>query len=357
MGQVQALLLSIFRWSAVAFAMTLFWSIVIGTNLHAQGSGERIGPEGRKVIDNMSREERREFRSLSRQERREFIQNLLGRRSESHTESKSARKSHVEEKQDLMDATAFEQLDGFVPASEISAEVRAMVGKNRRGDRAKAVEIQMARGGIETGLEPNFIANGNCPEIDSETWAIDYSHKRSWPAIHKGIDIPQPRGTPIRAVADGTVVGKFENKRNRKGIEVMLRHTPVQTGLPYWTYSQYTHLLEMSPLPIGSIVKLGEVIGNTSNSGKMGRRIRRDALHFAILYSAQAAWSNDRKYVALKDGYWMDPNAFYRLDPPYDSQSLANLPDEQKAIPVPYMKADGSFMPPDTKRIWPYRCK
>jgi hypothetical protein len=53
----------------------------------------------------------------------------------------------------------------------------------------------------------------------------------------------------------------------------------------------------------------------------------------------------------------MDPNAFYRLEPPYDSQSLLKLPKVQKQVPVPYMKADGTLVPAGTKRIWPYVCK
>ncbi len=248
-------------------------------------------------------------------------------------------------------------LDGFVPFDEISSDVRKMIGKNRRGNKAAAVDVQKARGVTETGLKPVFADGARCPEIDSEKWAIDYSHKRKGPALHKGIDIPQPRGTQIRAVAAGTVVGKFRNKRNRKGIEVMLRHTPEQTGLPYWTYSQYTHLQEMSPLPIGATVALGQEIGQTANTGKMGRRVRRDALHFAILYSERPEWSNDGRFVAPIDSYWMDPNAFYRLDGPYDSRSLAALPANRKQIPVPVMRADGSFMPKTTKRVWPYVCE
>jgi hypothetical protein len=232
-----------------------------------------------------------------------------------------------------------------------------MVGKYESGGGAGNVAIQKARGVIETYLTPDFINEGTCPEIDSEKWAIDYTYKRERAALHKGIDIPQPRGEPIRAVSDGEVVGKFENKYNRKGIEIMLRHTPLQTGLPYWTYSQYTHLQEMSPLPIGVQVKMGDEIGKTGNTGKMGKRIRRNALHFAILYSEFSEWSNDGVVVTPKDGYFMDPNAFYRLEPPYESQSLVKSPGDQKKVPVPYMKVDGTLLPADTKRIWPYVCK
>lgn len=250
-----------------------------------------------------------------------------------------------------------EKLDGFVPPNQINDKIRRMVGKYKGGGGPENVAIQRARGVIETDLVPDFMEGGNCPEIDSEKWAIDYTHKRERAALHKGIDIPQPRGTPIRAVADGVVVGKFENKRNRKGIEIMLRHTPDQTGLPFWTYSQYTHLREMSPLPIGTNVKMGDEIGKTANTGKMGRRIRRDALHFAILYSESPEWSNDGVVVTPKDGYFMDPNAFYRLEPPYDSQALVKLPRDQKKVSMPYMGVDGRLVPANTKRIWPYACK
>lgn len=249
------------------------------------------------------------------------------------------------------------QLEGFVEPITINDRVRKMVGKYIGGTGVENVAIQRARGVVETGLKPEFINGGNCPQIDSEKWAIDYSYKRDDLALHKGIDIPQPRGTPIRAVANGMVVGKFLNRYSRKGIEIMLRHTPEQTGLPMWTYSQYTHLRKMSPLPIGAMVKMGDVIGRTSNTGKMGKRVRRDALHFAILYSVVPQWSNDGRVVTPKDGYFMDPNAFYRLAPPYDSTSLAALPKEQKRVRVPYRKVDGTQVPSNTKRIWPYACK
>ena len=253
--------------------------------------------------------------------------------------------------------TECEDLEGFVSPSEIDDKIRKMVGKYKGGGGSENVAIQQARGVIETGLYPEFISGARCPEIDSEKWAIDYSHKRGRAALHRGVDIPQPRGTPIRAVASGVVVGRFMNEGRKDGIAVVLRHTPEQTGLKYWTYSQYTHLQEMSPLPIGANVKMGAEVGKTSNTGKMGRKIRRDAVHFAIFYSVHPEWSNDGRVVTPKEGYFMDPNAFYRLQPPYDSQSMLRLPGDQKTVPVPYMKTDGSFVPTETKRIWPYPCE
>ncbi|MGB1006025.1 MAG: M23 family metallopeptidase [Thalassobaculaceae bacterium] len=231
-----------------------------------------------------------------------------------------------------------------------------MVGKSK-GSKAAHVKIQKQRGAIPTGTYPTFAGGANCPKIDSETWAIDYTHKRGKPALHKGIDIPRPNGTPILAVADGTVVGKFKNFNNRKGIEVMLRHTPAETGLPFFTYTQYTHLREMSPLVIGARVKKGAEIGKTSNTGKMGRRVRRDALHFAVVYSRSPNWTNNGRVVAAEESFWMDPVAYFKDEGPYDSQSIKRLDAARKAIDVPYVDASGQTVPATAKRVWPYACK
>ena len=74
--------------------------------------------------------------------------------------------------------TKCEKLEGFVSPSEIDDDIRKMVGKYRGGGGPENVAIQQARGVIETGLYPGFIGGANCPEIDSEKWAIDYSYKR-----------------------------------------------------------------------------------------------------------------------------------------------------------------------------------
>jgi hypothetical protein len=254
-----------------------------------------------------------------------------------------------------MDCSACQGIEGYIPPHEISQALYQMVGKMRKGNKSDDVRVQKERGGIQTGTYPKFIDEGKCPTIDSEKWAIDYSHKRGGAAIHKGVDIPQPKGTPVLAVSSGTVIGKFMNKHNRKGIEVVLRHTPEDTGLPFYTYTQYTHLLEMSPLPIGASVKMGDEIAKIWNTGKMGKKIRRTALHFAVMYSESPDWTNDGTIVVPQDSYWMDPVFFYSNSGPYDSMSVKKVAD--KAISIPYINRGGTVAPSETKRIWPFACK
>ena len=59
--------------------------------------------------------------------------------------------------------------EGFVSPSEIDDQIRKMVGKYRGGSGAENVAIQKARGVIETGLYPEFIAGASCPEIAQES--------------------------------------------------------------------------------------------------------------------------------------------------------------------------------------------
>ncbi len=273
----------------------------------------------------------------------------------------------------LSTQSAWSQGEDLIDMSEIGEEERITFSKSRKDKPKRVYRIQQQRGVIRTGLMPLFDNSVQCRNIDSEVWAKDYSHKRGKPAHHKGIDIPAPRGTPILAVAKGTVVGKFLNQNNAKGIEIVLRHAPDDTGLPFWSYSQYTHLLELPEYAIGSTLTMGERLGKTSNSGISGREARsrnsggisagsgksgsrRNALHFAVFYSESPQYSATKRGIVPLDGYFMDPNAFYRQSGPYDSVSMQKLAQSEKHIKIPYMLDDGRFFPEDSKVVWPYSC-
>ncbi len=200
--------------------------------------------------------------------------------------------------------------------------------------RMQGTEQAVERGMIATGLTATFVG-ANCHEVD-ESWAVNYAGLagRGSDALHGGIDIFAPRGTPVLAVAAGEVVAKYDPANSLQGIQIHLRHSPEDTGLPMWIYTQYTHLLELPELPIGTRVRLGEVIGKNANTGK-GADKRRDALHFAVIYTSSPKYYREDNMIVPQDGWWMDPHALYRAAPPYDSVSMKALPASEKRIAIP----------------------
>ncbi|ODB93224.1 hypothetical protein A3194_00530 [Candidatus Thiodiazotropha endoloripes] len=221
------------------------------------------------------------------------------------------------------------------------------------------------KGLIATGLYPVWPKGIACRGID-ETYAMDYSHKRPKQAYHGGIDLPAPFGTPILAVMSGEVFAIYDAHRsNPRGIEVVLRHTPEQSGLPLYLYSRYTHFDSLPRLTIGQAVAMGDVLGETGNTGVLGcelknrpcrGRTRRPALHFDILYSVRSEYYDTGSVLIPVDGYWMDPNALYRNSMPVDSDSMKALTKDRKGVSIAYTLEGGEVWPVDTKMIWPYAC-
>ncbi|MCK6390500.1 MAG: peptidoglycan DD-metalloendopeptidase family protein [Azonexus sp.] len=227
--------------------------------------------------------------------------------------------------------------------------------KCRDGD-----ELAIRRGLQPTGMSPVFPAAALCPGVD-ETFATDYT-KKTGRGMHGGIDIPVDFGTPMLAAADGTVVGVFSGEHNARGMAVVLRHSPEDTGLPMWTYTEYGHLDAMPELVIGQRVRMGEAIGPTGNSGTNpgapGSQVnnRRPAIHFAVYYSKSRRFSSIRDYLIPDNAHWMDSHAFYRRHGPYDTPAMIALAEADKATAIPVLYADGQTEPANTRRIWPYAC-
>lgn len=247
-------------------------------------------------------------------------------------------------------------LPGQVGKSELTQELRCAIG--RPGD--CSIKLAIEYGLFETGLRPQFPDGVQCRDID-EHFAISYSAKRGREQYHGGIDLPAPWGTPMIAAADGVVVGRYDGFDSYRGKEIILRHRPEDTGFPFYIYTQYAHFDTLPTLQVGDVVRMGQELGPTGNSG-IGRTggqsaKRRPAIHFAAWFTPSD------KYVALRgkiiplEARWMDPNAlFLAKDHPLDSDSLKALPEARKRVPVAVMLKDGSVQPDGAKVIWPYHC-
>jgi len=253
-------------------------------------------------------------------------------------------------------------VEGFVERSEIDKETICAIGRSKKCD----IQIAVKHGLFETGLQPQFPKGMICRDIDSEQWAISYTNKRPRESYHGGIDMPAPFGTPIIAVADGVVVGVYSGENSYRGREIVIRHSPENTGIPLWIYTQYSHFDAMPQFRVGDTVKMGQVLGPTGNSGKPGtggkkrkknkKKARRPAIHFAVWFSEVPEFHDTGRGIIPKAGEWMDPNALFRLKPPFDSYSMRDLPRSQKKVPIPVMLEGGTFFPHDTKLVWPYSC-
>jgi len=247
--------------------------------------------------------------------------------------------------------------EGQVRQSEIDEFTLCAMGRGFGCTMKPAIE----RGLFETGLRPRFPSNADCRDID-EQWAIPYTWKRNRESYHGGIDMPAPWETPIIAAADGTVIGKFRGENNPRGVEIVLRHSPVDTGLPVWTFTQYTHFSDLPKQKLGQRVHLGEVLGPTGNTGisiKTGQQSekRRPAIHFGVFFNSTGKYAALPRKIIPANGHWMDPNALYRNKGPFDSKSLKALPRVAKKTPVAILFEDGEKSLPNAKIVWPYRCK
>jgi len=87
--------------------------------------------------------------------------------------------------------------------------------------------------------------------------------------MHKGVDYATPVGTPIYAIADGTVKRKVNSNdmtyKTGYGKYIKLYHSKV--GNAKSVESRYAHLDDWS-VPDGSVVKKGQLIGLAGNTGK-----------------------------------------------------------------------------------------
>ena len=218
-----------------------------------------------------------------------------------------------------------------------------------------------ARGFEETGLSALYPKEVACDAMDSSfgsRYRGDGSlrSQKFYHGYHGGIDISVPEGTPIVAVAAGTVAAKHMGE-NIGGIAIILQHSPQDTGLPVWIYTEYKHLKELPNLEIGQRVSMGERIALAGKTGTGGPHYGPEGhshLHLTAWYSDNPGFIKGKMFLP-KDGFWMDPLALFR-GMPVDTKSVRELPPGEKAVLIPYKTKEGRLVPENTSVVWPLEC-
>lgn len=146
------------------------------------------------------------------------------------------------------------------------------------------------------------VSNWVCPYQGKVFSKFGYRHRRR----HQGIDLPYPKGTPVKAAFDGKV--RTAMKTRGYGNLVIIRHT---NGLE--TYYGHLSRIDVSP---NMWVHAGDVIGLGGSTG----RSTGPHLHFETRYNGFAfdpEWIADyasgdlRKSVFVLKRTYLDPSSRY----------------------------------------------
>lgn len=180
--------------------------------------------------------------------------------------------------------------------------------------------------------------------------------------LHGGIDISLKAGTPLLAVADGEVIALGEGGA-LEGIYIWLRHTPNDTGSPYFVFSKYQHLSVLPTLKVKDRVKAGEVIGLSGATGTTGYQFGFGPsgyahLHLSTFYGPSEQYEIKGMYgslVSARDAQLDDPLILY-LDDFSDLSAIRSRSDERKTVSPGVVSNDGRIHPAGRKVVWPVSC-
>lgn len=144
-----------------------------------------------------------------------------------------------------------------------------------------------------------------------------------------------------------------------EGIHVWLRHSPEDTGLPYWVYSKYQHLQFLPELPIAAKVVAGQVVARSGRTGTTGGHYGAYGyphLHLTTHKSPSGEYQIAGSRVLAPGSHLIDPLVIYHEASPKSPESVDPLPRE-KAVTIPYVTTDGRIWPQGTRVVWPVACQ
>lgn len=216
-----------------------------------------------------------------------------------------------------------------------------------------------------TGLAPVFPDSHACSPIASP-YGSPYRHDGSPrrqernSGLHGGLDISLDEGSPLLAVAAGEVIGKGEGG-NLEGFYLWLRHAPADTGLPFWSFTKYQHLVALPGLNIGDRVAAGQIVALSGLTGTIGPAFGPRGyphLHLSLHVAPGPDFgtgSVGKSTVAPAGGKLADPMLLY-LPPGADFAKADQLPEAARQVAVAVASRDGRIHPAGSKVVWPAYC-
>lgn len=217
------------------------------------------------------------------------------------------------------------------------------------------------------GLRMTFFDNARCAPISSpygSSTRYDGSSRRTGggpDATHGGIDLTLAEGTPLLAIAAGTVFATGEGGQ-MEGNFVWLLHLPDRSGLPFAFLAKYQHLAAPAPLRRGAVVALGQEIARSGSTGTVGGHY--GSAGYAHLHLTVRSIAADKIALAVgpesgfsivRDSIQIDPLTVYvpGLRSPGEA---ADLPAERKQVVVAYVGAGSVVRPASARAVWPVAC-
>lgn len=179
--------------------------------------------------------------------------------------------------------------------------------------------------------------------------------------LHGGMDLSLKTGTPLLAIADGEVIALGEGGA-LEGIYIWLRHTPEDTGSPYFVFSKYQHLSALPTLKVGDRVKAGKVVGLSGATGTAGKHYGPNGyahLHLSTFYGPSGEYEIKGMYgsmISAKEARLDDPLMLY-LGDLHDVAAVQGLPDERRTVRPAVVGDDGRIHPEGSKTVWPVSCR
>lgn len=244
-------------------------------------------------------------------------------------------------------------------ACPAQAQMRGMGGMGGHPVERRDYEVKA------TGLAPVFPDSHACSPIASP-YGSPYRHDGSPrrqdrnSGLHGGLDISLDEGSPLLAVAAGEVIAKGEGG-NLEGFYLWLRHAPADSGLPFWGFSKYQHLVTLPGLNIGDRVAAGQLVAHSGLTGTIGPAFGPRGyphLHLSLHVAPGPDFGTageGRSTVVPAGGKLADPMLLF-LPPGTDFGKAEQLPEAARRVPVPVASRDGRIHPAGSKVVWPVYC-